>query len=723
MVQEVHHLEISEMKLDYNKIFKDCGFRLVGTIGEYLKIMFWWHDDLKQFVEIISISDRRRLLRSSKSYYLIGQTQEGITHLRDLPALADYLRNHFPEICMTLYSLRDLNRSLVRKKTNELAHKYNFSELQNLHENLFNDYKREKEIEQSNTRFLSIGKPNFVHKLVKSEINASRKHMHEIRNQAKVIRNEKEFIDQLEGSYLKHGSAISLSFSISSNIQFVTNTSELIDGLNAVIEEIRNTDRYQIKQKLNQGKLQVFVSEINHPQLFLHSLWTGSSLNPNQLERYPELDELREAVEREFIPYAWKDIVIGGKTKDQRKSYTATIVRTFLKSLPKVSEKKIGITEQTKSKMPVWTGKIAGEDTMYMLAFDKMEHVLIIGMTGSGKSIVLRVLAEGCCAFPDVALTLIDVRGHMTGILFPEKRTDVLDRYNGFGLEKKDARGFDFTLFYPARDVPVPSGNGFFAKKRSIVCLEGLDEKQRLTEIKIIFKTIFERYSRAEAEGIPRHVIYIDESHLLQKKFSSPECRKIAEQLELIDSQIIREGRKYGIMTVRATQKLKDSIPLIRANTSKIFLRCLDTEAENVIQYSLNQKEVVGLKKGQAIIANPDLSPIVVDIRPPLSSSVKPSEIQLQEIICEKSHVPYIPSRRVQEVVDYVRERYEETGRGVRLTEVMKQLGITSKRKIMAIIEELKQIPFLWIERLNERGNPLFITLDEDRTKGGINAD
>ncbi|MBO6240748.1 MAG: DUF853 family protein [Butyrivibrio sp.] len=94
----------------------------------------------------------------------------------------------------------------------------------------------------------------------------------------------------------------------------------------------------------------------------------------------------------------------------------------------------------------IWVANNANGDKVFLLPEMANRHGLIAGATGTGKTVTLKVLAEG---FSDmgVPVFLADVKGDLSGMVCEGRDSDDMqDRIKRFGL---DEAGFSFTK-YPA---------------------------------------------------------------------------------------------------------------------------------------------------------------------------------------------------------------------------------------------------------------------------------
>jgi hypothetical protein len=199
-----------------------------------------------------------------------------------------------------------------------------------------------------------------------------------------------------------------------------------------VVKELRDADRLQVRQKLQGGKLQIFVEEIDSPGVSLLTRWAAAALCPRQLARLgPEAEALRQAVERQFMVLPRRDILLGGSAQDERQLAGARIVRNFLDRLEKIPAVGASPAQSPKSTMPVWIG-IAFEagkpGAPWELPIERIIHTYVSGSTGSGKSFLSRAIVEGCACLEDLSIVVLDPGNQWIGLRCPEDRPEILAR-------------------------------------------------------------------------------------------------------------------------------------------------------------------------------------------------------------------------------------------------------------------------------------------------------
>lgn len=494
---------------------------------------------------------------------------------------------------------------------------------------------------------------------------------------------------------------------------------EFGEALRAVVKELQDVHRYQIQQKLQGGKLQIYSEEVDAPGISLLSRWTGAALCPRQLARFGlKVEQLQEAVETQLMVLPRSDILLGGSVQDEKKLAGARVVLDLLQRLDRVPESRTGPIHLPKGIMPVWIGSLpdAGnrDGQPCELPIDLTGHIFTSGSTGSGKSFLARVIVEGTAAYKDLHIVILDPSNQWVGLLSPEDRPEILSRYERFGLTRDCARSFDFTYHGIAQGIgePLPTDLRQLVKGRHIVTYKGMDDRTRCTVFAGIMNALFEGCAGFESE-LPKLLVVIEESHRFTRKGVIREDYDSAERAGLSIVRCAREGRKYGMRLIFLSQCAMDFtqelLAVRQCITTRAFMHNTDREIEYAADFLDDAKAIVTLPPGEAFLCNPEWGVVKLAVRPPLSKVWEPDDRELRSLLGSAARLEVRLSESAQAVLRIAREDQNENGGPVRLDSISRRLGITSRRRVMGIMEELKNASLARFDRLDERGHPVVI--------------
>jgi hypothetical protein len=176
---------------------------------------------------------------------------------------------------------------------------------------------------------------------------------------------------------------------------------------------------------------------------------------------------------------------------------------------------------------------------------------------------------------------------------------------------------------------------------------------------------------------------------------------------------VAREGRKYGMFLVLVGQSCRDfshAMATVRQNIStRIFLANTDREIEVAAQHLDNSRAIAHLATGEAFVCNPEWGAVRLAVRPPLSKVWEPPEREARRLVEDTDRSRPRLSETAQQVLDEAAALYAETNAPVRMSVIVRRLGITSRRKIQKVIADLRRMGAARFERLKERGQPLVL--------------
>ena len=230
-------------------------------------------------------------------------------------------------------------------------------------------------------------------------------------------------------------------------------------------------------------------------------------------------------------------------------------------------------------------GKV-GDGSHHQFCLDLQEHVhaFVLGMSGSGKSVLLHDIIMGATARyapEDLMLYLLDLK--LGGVEFNRYRE--LPHLQALLVDNSDAR----------------------------ITLEVLrDLMQMMTErgrrLRAAEATSIESYNRQHPdERLPQVMVVVDECHELFTTHGNRDNNATMNEIADILARVAKEGRSQGVHLVLSTQTLsKAEIPndIIHNISEHYLLKCAEADAERMVRDS--SKLTAQLKKGDIAYFGPD---------------------------------------------------------------------------------------------------------------------
>jgi len=714
----------------WSSILGQRGFEKIGDVHYREHVQLWWHSADKLEV-LLYDAGTAVLLKAVKTYYMRAIGPEGETYVRDLNNLQDYLQSHLPEIHITFSHYRDITADLAFRRMEEkrLAHDTGQSqqcladheaELGSLRDEFAS--KRQTLYETGELLKLDTGGPSLVQSYLQKRATELRHELEGIRRRGEGLERDTAITKNLLNEYLKKGAAACFTISFSSNLQNATSPEEFRDALEQIIKEVVDLHRFQVMQKLNGGKLRIYVEEAESPAVSWQIEWAGGALNPRQLERLsPESGDLINRTNQFLMVAPSQDVKLAGVVKDEQKLLGAWVVQSFLKRLDKLP--RTGDPHRTaipEGNMPIWVGRLMEGDTVTsepaVFPLEMLESIYISGSTGSGKTFLVRVLTEGAVAYKEINILVLDPRNQSVGLLLAEDREEILEHYPEFGLDQARARGFRFRYYGPGIGAgePLPTDLAELGAGRSIVSFKGMQDSERCETFAEILERVFDDHSREESEHL-KTVLAIEEAQLFTKKRVADDAKSAAERAERAIETVLREGRKYGLRVFLVSQTIKDfayGSASIRQNTNtKVFLKNSDREIDYASDFIEDGHQIIHLKTGTAVCYNAQWGSTKFWVRPPFSKvwelSAQDTSLLVSRHSEDKATSGLSPdAQRLFEIA--VRYR-NEAGEPVNVSKAAEKLGITSKRRMLKLIEEVERAGLVRTIRLDETGRPRVI--------------
>jgi hypothetical protein len=715
----------------YPEILRQEGFQCIGHLDYRLHITAWWHPAAEKLLQILVVDlGTCAILKGDKSYYLQSVTAEGETWARDIGLLHDYLENHFPEVRISFSHFRDVSPALaqaevcrrlsVESPTQPIPSVESLAELQRqLHA------KRRGVADTARLLALSKTAPDLLSGYAYRQTRTQEAQIGELEEKIMRQRERLSLLQNLQREYERKGSAAVYCFSISSSVQIAADSAQFRDALHAVVKELTDHHRYQVKQKLQGGCLHIQVAEAQEPVIAWVEQWLGGALSPMQVHRLsPAFELLRTAAAEHMIVTPDEPIVVDGHERQAEKHLAARFLSTVMNRLDKTETDghKGSLDPKTvpPDALPLRIGLRTDEKGRpiepAVLPLAQAGHTYISGTTGSGKSYLARALVEESAQYKELSVLVLDPRNQYAGLLAPEDRPPILAQYKEFGMKPNLAHGFAFSYFAPALACApqLPQELSFLASGKSIVSFKGMDDRQRCSLAGRILDAAFDSLSTEESEH-PRLLVLVDEAHLLTRRRVDESAKEAAAQAERALDKIAREGRKYGIVLVLVSQTAKDfsyDLASLRQMTNtKVFLRNSDREIEYASDIIGDGRLLVQLPTGTALLYNANWGLHRIRVRPPYSKVYELSEAEIRRYLGSANGQIRPLTNPAREFLSVIKQFGTPPNPPLNTSRAASLAGITSKRRLHELLTELEHAGAISTRKLHERGRPRIIDL------------
>ncbi len=707
----------------YEDILENRGFQCIGLLRYNISLHIWWQSEF--CLEVICLhAGNITIVKGTKSYFMKSISDEGQTWSRDIPTLHEYLEAHFPEIHIGFSHFRDMTKTLAAREVQEHHCRGQNSDAPSPTSQL---RELQKRMESKKREFMStstlLGLDNSSSDLLRSYLRSqTRDTKREITCIENQVQKEKAKLNAnmvLQREYERKGSAASFVFSISSNVHSVESPIAFNDALVNITKELNDLHRYQITQKLCGSRLNIQIAESKTPVLTWQEQWLGGALSPRQLEKLNSIYH-RYVVDAQshLMVSPDEDILLDGHIKADKKLLSARIASTMLQHLDVPEPCGVDLANLPKEKLPIKIGLLSKggkvSRTPCYVPLVGAHNVYVSGSTGSGKSYMARVLMEEATQYEDLAILILDPRNQASGLLVPEDRESILSLYPDFKMNRSHARSFPFQYYAPStkNGQMLPTDLSELGIGHNIVSFKGFTDYQRCKLFRQILDAVFSRYANEESPSL-RLMIFVEEAQNFTKRRVSDDAKNVGEQAEISLDRMIREGRKYGCCTVIISQSIRDfshGSASIRQNTNtKIFLHNSDREIDYAADFIGNGRQIVQLRPGNAIFYNANWGSLEVKVRPPMS---KVWEFSVEDVH-KKLHISSAPSIAIspeaKRLLRAIEDHCAHADVGPNLTQASEYLGVTSKRQIQQIVDELERTGKVKTRTLPQRGKPRII--------------
>jgi len=711
--------------MNWESILRRNGFEKLGQISS-LDLEISWNPEKRVEIHVLDLGFCV-ILRGTKTYFVQALSDQGELFVRDLEPMLEWLEVHFPAVRIHCSYFRDISRSLALTRISEKRFRETGADFVPEREEArlarvraefertrsqLHDRQALKQLDAMS----SLETPTLTGLLRQQEANLKREAV-SLSEEGKRLEKSVGIAHALLEQYQKKASAVCVTFSIATEGTWAPTEPEFRDALAAITKELHDIDRYQIRQKLCYGQLNVPIQESTDPALDWLALWAGGYPNPTKLKQWGDsFDEFRRKIESRFMVTPVRDIVVGGAVKDQKKLVAPRVIRSFLERLPRVPQQPVGgpksLTEGG------WLGFVMDRDTVTdtpILHPHNLRNGYVSGTTTAGKSYTARVIVENSIAF-GVIVIVLDPTRQWSALTRAATDEHVLTRLDEFGIGRQHARGFDARVFIPGTRLALPDDLKDLFTTTSVICLKGLEDADRCRIARDVLLALY-NYLTTETEK-PRVLLVLEEVHSFLPGNVVKGAEPVAKEVSILINRLAREKVKYGGSSLFVTQGLADfrgGARVVREMcNSRFFMRATDRAELDFVDHCISKEAaetVKNLRPGEALVHGSMMPTAKVLVRPPLSEV---RELSDHEILSGMSALqghqssPNTPlTQQERAALDVVRQHYVQTGNPIPAKEFGKKLGIQggSRQRLIASLEAQGLVRTLRIERAG-RGRP-----------------
>ena len=229
------------------------------------------------------------------------------------------------------------------------------------------------------------------------------------------------------------------------------------------------------------------------------------------------------------------------------------------------------------SKGGVFVGRSLEYSMPFFLNFRSLlnPHTFILGMSGSGKTYLMKSLMLKIYSLLGCKIVVIDLNGEYAELSNTNREDSSLKLDRLFGIEDQEGNKEDYAIIY--------------------YDLKNLEEKEKSRRVSDLLNKIDKNMRFWNADGDFRVFIFLDEAWKFLKEINSLES-------------IVREGRKYGVGIVMASQMLEDiDIPMLYNSAVLFVFRIQNKNSLNKLSksYGLDEKtlnRIQNLEVGECFV-------------------------------------------------------------------------------------------------------------------------
>lgn len=461
----------------------------------------YWFPEKKSAIEILEIKPDIFILQGSK-YYCIKDVykleefheryglegEEYRSRLASIGTFSDYLKEAVPSFELYALYINSLSSDVV--KIDDALLTKQIEEI-------------EKEIGFKEEKLTRLGFDQETGLAVGREINVVGKEIGELKRKLEELKKEREINERLTREYRKKGVGATFIIRTKSPAK-ITNQANLEERVRSILDDLEYKNRI-IKAQAWQG-FKIIIEDLEEPFLAM-SVRAIGLLDPRSLEelvrdyRYKELEDLKKQIEDILILRPAKDIKIGEKHVRKSSAIAQGIASLMRRAVSKPPLEK-ELPQPEFSKLPsifdeerrlAYMGFVLEDGAKptgipYLFDFDEQgpQHTLIVGGTGSGKTICASVLAEGAL-IQNIPVLVLDTSKQWTGFLRPCHNEDIIKLYKNFEMKEVKPTGLNGRIFTPNSDIGINLETNLLARPET----DKKDELQQCAhEIAAIIKVI-----------------------------------------------------------------------------------------------------------------------------------------------------------------------------------------------------------------------------------------
>lgn len=523
-------------------------------------------------IEVISL-DRDVLVRGSKEYVILDSSdgEKFQSRIGSIGTLTDYLRGSVAELELKAYWLNSLTPEVLelgceRPKSNlsDIQNERNRLELYKLYSDLaLGDLESRYRSVKFNPE--KVVEKNTLGQSIAQTVNLRRfadRSLEKLKDSLADAVEEDSDEARLVKAYLQHGFGACFLLTVRSEYYYVPKES-LNKAIEYVLRDLKDQD-VVIKQRAKQG-FHLLIKELDLPSAILTR---NTILNPKILgqlsKTYPELKPLFKKINEKFMYKLSRDVKLKNRKLERSLSLTQALSSLLRRAvspeegaslIPQPDFDRIPSANDVKNKKLIYLGLIArngfrpSERPAFFDVDKLMTHALISGGTGSGKSVVAKILAENCLIH-GIPVTVFDPTRQWVGFAKKCDDKEMLRKYKNFLLRPDDARSFEVRVF----DNEKPSADDLQTNALNIVLTDKLEDKRKLDDfVYSITHEVFRYFTRREETTRLKALFITEEAYRLAPRRKGAPHRAIDEL-----GQCVRELRKHGAGWVFLAQQISD---------------------------------------------------------------------------------------------------------------------------------------------------------------------